>query len=130
MSQLLRSKKSPTNWVAPAGHTSWSTAGLGYLTFWLLGKLRCFDGSARPMRFVASVLPICCAIWIGRCIAGAALRTVKELTGSSAAGLVKTLWARASLAKRGRLHDTGDGCSNWVQQGVAVCHSCCMRIPA
>lgn len=49
----------------PSGHTSWSTAGLGYLTFWLMGKLRCFDGSAQPMRFVGSLLPLLGAVWIG-----------------------------------------------------------------
>lgn len=49
-----------------AGHTSWSTAGLGYLTFWLLGKLRCFDGTPHPLRFVAAILPLLGAVWIGR----------------------------------------------------------------
>ena len=48
-----------------AGHTSWSTAGLGYLTLWLLGKLRCFDGSAQPLRFLASLLPLLGAVFIG-----------------------------------------------------------------
>lgn len=24
----------------PSGHTSWSTSGLGFTTFWLLGKVR------------------------------------------------------------------------------------------
>lgn len=49
----------------PSGHTSWSTSGLGYLTLWLLGKLRCFDGSAQPLRFVASLLPLLGAAFIG-----------------------------------------------------------------
>jgi len=49
----------------PAGHTSWSTSGLAYLTFWLLGKLRCFDGGAHPSRFVLSIAPLLGAVWIG-----------------------------------------------------------------
>ena len=49
----------------PSGHTAWSTSGLGYLTFWLLGKLRCFDGAAQPGRFIAAMLPVCGALYIG-----------------------------------------------------------------
>ena len=47
------------------GHTSWSTSGLGYLTFWLMGHLRAFDGSAQPQRFIASLVPLLGAVWIG-----------------------------------------------------------------
>ncbi len=53
-----------------AGHTSWSTSGLGFLMFWLLGKLRCFDGTPHPMRFVASILPLGGALWIGEGVGG------------------------------------------------------------
>ncbi|KAL4859794.1 Lipid phosphate phosphatase 1 [Chlorella vulgaris] len=49
----------------PSGHTSWSTSGLGYTTFWLLGKLRCFDGQAQPTRFIVAVIPLLGALWIG-----------------------------------------------------------------
>ena len=48
-----------------AGHTSWSTSGLGFLTLWLLGKLRVYDGAAHPARLVAACVPICLAGWIG-----------------------------------------------------------------
>lgn len=41
-----------------AGHTSWSTSGLGYLTLWLLGKLNCFDGQAQPTRLVVAFVPL------------------------------------------------------------------------
>ncbi len=51
---------------ASAGHTSWSTSGLGFLTFWLLGKLRVFaDGSAAPERFALAMAPLLGAAWIG-----------------------------------------------------------------
>ncbi|KAL4444853.1 hypothetical protein ABPG77_003903, partial [Micractinium sp. CCAP 211/92] len=47
-------------------HTSWSTSGLGFLTFWLLGKLRVFaDGSAAPERFALAMAPLLGAAWIG-----------------------------------------------------------------
>lgn len=50
----------------PAGHTSWSTSGLGFLTLWLLGKLRVFaDGSPAPERFALAVTPLLGATWIG-----------------------------------------------------------------
>ena len=48
-----------------AGHTSWSTSGLGFLTLWLMGKLHVFDGTAHPSRIVAASVPISLAIWIG-----------------------------------------------------------------
>lgn len=48
-----------------AGHTSWSTSGLAYLTFWLAGWMRCFDGSGHPTRLVLAGLPISSAAWIG-----------------------------------------------------------------
>ena len=51
---------------APAGHTSWSTSGLGYLSLWLAGKLRAFDGSGgRPWRLIASTVPTALAVYIG-----------------------------------------------------------------
>ncbi|KAL4425952.1 hypothetical protein ABPG75_009968 [Micractinium tetrahymenae] len=50
----------------PSGHTSWATSGLGFLTFWLLGKLRVFaDGAAAPERFALAMAPLLGAAWIG-----------------------------------------------------------------
>lgn len=49
----------------PSGHTSWSTSGLGFTSFWLLGQLRCFDGQAQPLRFILSLSPLLFAVWIG-----------------------------------------------------------------
>jgi len=54
----------------PSGHTAWSTAGLGFLSFWLMGKLQCFSGGAaggggEPFRLIASLLPLGGATWIG-----------------------------------------------------------------
>ena len=48
-----------------AGHTSWSTSGLGFLSFWALGKLRAFDGSGHGWRLLAGLMPVSVAIWIG-----------------------------------------------------------------
>lgn len=44
---------------------SWSTSGLGFTTFWLLGFLRVFDGSVQPLRFVGALSPLLGAVWIG-----------------------------------------------------------------
>lgn len=50
----------------PSGHTSWSTTGLGYLSFWVAGKLQCFDcKGGQPWRIVIAVLPISGAVYIG-----------------------------------------------------------------
>ena len=51
----------------PSGHTSWSTSGLGFLSLWLMGKLRCFEGGRGdgPLRLVAALLPLAGAAWIG-----------------------------------------------------------------
>ena len=52
--------------LAAAGHTSWSTSGLGFLTFWLLGHLHVFShGAAMPSRFVVALCPLLGAVWIG-----------------------------------------------------------------
>ena len=51
----------------PSGHTSWTTAGLGYLSFWAAGKLRvwCPDAAGHPARLVVASAPLCVAIWVG-----------------------------------------------------------------
>ena len=45
--------------------TSWSTSGLAYLSLWLAGKLRCFDGLGHPWKVIVSVMPTGLAVWIG-----------------------------------------------------------------
>lgn len=48
-----------------AGHTSWTTSGLAYLSLWLAGKLRVFDGGGHPWKAVVSIIPTGVAMWIG-----------------------------------------------------------------
>ena len=48
-----------------AGHTSWSTAGLGYVSIWIAGKLRIYDGSGHPWKVPLSMVPLGGAAWIG-----------------------------------------------------------------
>lgn len=48
-----------------AGHTSWSMAGLGYLSFWLAGQLQVFDGSGHPWRLILALCPSFGGIMIG-----------------------------------------------------------------
>lgn len=47
------------------GLCSWSTSGLGFASFWLLGFLRVFDGSVQPLWFVGALSPLLGALWIG-----------------------------------------------------------------
>lgn len=49
----------------PSGHTSWTTSGLAYLSLWLAGKLRVFDGGGHPWKAVVSIIPTGIAMWIG-----------------------------------------------------------------
>eukprot|EP00891_Asterochloris_glomerata_P008515 jgi/Astpho2/8515/Aster-x1528 len=61
----------------PSGHTSWTTSGMAYLSFWAAGKLRCFNGGGHPWRLVVSGAPTGLAATTG--ITGRHQRT---LTGS------------------------------------------------
>jgi len=51
----------------PSGHTSWSSAGLGFSSLFLIGKLRCFadGGFGSSLAFIVSILPLSGAVWIG-----------------------------------------------------------------
>ena len=51
--------------VCCTGHTSWSTSGLGYVTFWLLGKLRLYDGASHIWKWPVALAPLGGAVWIG-----------------------------------------------------------------
>lgn len=48
-----------------SGHASWTASGLGYLSFWLAFKLRVYDGSGHPWRFVVAFTPLWMSVWIG-----------------------------------------------------------------
>jgi membrane-associated phospholipid phosphatase len=52
----------------PSGHTAWSTSGLAYATFFLLGKTGCFVGGGNgngPFHLVLSLLPLGGSTWRG-----------------------------------------------------------------
>lgn len=49
----------------PAGHSSWSAAGLCFLTFWLLGQSRAFSGYTHGWRVMLSVVPALGALVVG-----------------------------------------------------------------
>lgn len=48
-----------------AGHSSWSASGLCFITWWLLDRLRVFDGSGHPWRLLAAVMPAMAALAVG-----------------------------------------------------------------
>lgn len=50
----------------PSGHSSWSAAGLGFLSFWAAGKLRVWrrDAAGHPWRLVLASLPAALAVAI------------------------------------------------------------------
>ncbi len=72
---------------------SWSTSGLGFATFWLLGFLRVFDGSVQPLRFVGALSPLLGALWIGM-----SRIQVRRAAGQPACGR----WRRAHAETQGR----------------------------
>ena len=38
---------------------------MAYLSFWLVGFLRCFDGSGHPFRLLTALSPLAVSVWIG-----------------------------------------------------------------
>jgi diacylglycerol diphosphate phosphatase / phosphatidate phosphatase len=48
----------------PSGHTSWSTSGLGYMAFWIMGKLP-QNGVPHPLQTAGSMLPLLASALIG-----------------------------------------------------------------
>ncbi|KAF8551341.1 PAP2-domain-containing protein [Imleria badia] len=48
----------------PSGHSSLSFAGLGFLTFYLAGKLRLFDGRGYASKVWLSLIPLGLAAWV------------------------------------------------------------------
>lgn len=52
-------------YVCPTGHSSWSAAGLCFITWWLLDRLRVFDGSGHTWRLLAAVIPAMAAVAVG-----------------------------------------------------------------
>ena len=62
---MLSSSVDKASKLPVSGHTSWSTSGMAYLSFWLAGHLRCVDGTGHPARLVASLMPLAVSIWIG-----------------------------------------------------------------
>eukprot|EP00270_Netrium_digitus_P009842 TRINITY_DN3017_c0_g1_i1.p1 TRINITY_DN3017_c0_g1~~TRINITY_DN3017_c0_g1_i1.p1 ORF type:complete len:279 (-),score=52.49 TRINITY_DN3017_c0_g1_i1:361-1197(-) len=42
----------------PSGHSSWSCAGLGFFTFFLMGKLRVWSGDGHISKIIISLLPV------------------------------------------------------------------------
>ncbi|GLT43514.1 hypothetical protein SLA2020_174560 [Shorea laevis] len=49
----------------PSGHTSWSFAGLGYLSLYLSGKIKAFDHQGHVSKLCIIVLPLLAAALVG-----------------------------------------------------------------
>lgn len=49
----------------PSGHTSWSFAGLGFLSLYLAGKIKAFDGKGHVAKLCIVVLPLLFAALVG-----------------------------------------------------------------
>ncbi|XP_073284516.1 lipid phosphate phosphatase 2-like [Primulina huaijiensis] len=49
----------------PSGHTSWSFAGLGFLSLYLSGKIKCFDQRGHVAKLCIFFLPILAACLVG-----------------------------------------------------------------
>ncbi|KAJ9528014.1 hypothetical protein QJQ45_005715 [Haematococcus lacustris] len=49
----------------PSGHSSWSGAGLGFLTAWLLGQTRAFTGGGRAWPLMLSLVPLLASLVVG-----------------------------------------------------------------
>ncbi|XP_073301427.1 lipid phosphate phosphatase 2-like [Primulina huaijiensis] len=49
----------------PSGHTSWSFAGLGFLSLYLAGKIKCFDRKGHVAKLCIVFLPLLAAALVG-----------------------------------------------------------------
>ncbi|XP_020554262.1 putative lipid phosphate phosphatase 3, chloroplastic isoform X3 [Sesamum indicum] len=49
----------------PSGHTSWAFAGLGFLSLYLAGKIKAFDGKGHVAKLCVVLLPLVIASLIG-----------------------------------------------------------------
>ncbi|XVE58750.1 hypothetical protein DITRI_Ditri04bG0194100 [Diplodiscus trichospermus] len=49
----------------PSGHTSWSFAGLSFLSWYLSGKIRAFDRRGHVAKLCIVFLPVLCAAFVG-----------------------------------------------------------------
>ncbi|CAK9865081.1 unnamed protein product [Sphagnum jensenii] len=49
----------------PSGHTSWSFAGMGYLSMYLAGKLSIFDRQGHSWKVLPVILPLLGAVFVG-----------------------------------------------------------------
>ncbi|KAL9453301.1 hypothetical protein AB3S75_008995 [Citrus x aurantiifolia] len=49
----------------PSGHTSWSFAGLGFLSLYLSGKIKAFDGRGHVVKLCIVLLPLLVASLVG-----------------------------------------------------------------
>ncbi|CAM0954095.1 unnamed protein product [Alopecurus aequalis] len=49
----------------PSGHTSWSFAGLGFLSWYLAGKIRAFDRGGHVAKLCIVILPLLLAAMVG-----------------------------------------------------------------
>ncbi|XP_047331753.1 putative lipid phosphate phosphatase 3, chloroplastic [Impatiens glandulifera] len=49
----------------PSGHTSWSFAGLGFLTLYIAGKLKVFDGRGHVSKLCIPIIPLILASLVG-----------------------------------------------------------------
>uniref|UniRef100_A0A0E0A2E7 Phosphatidic acid phosphatase type 2/haloperoxidase domain-containing protein n=1 Tax=Oryza glumipatula TaxID=40148 RepID=A0A0E0A2E7_9ORYZ len=49
----------------PSGHTSWSFAGLGFLSWYLAGKIKAFDRGGHVAKLCIVVLPLLIAAMVG-----------------------------------------------------------------
>lgn len=49
----------------PSGHTSWSFAGLGFLSLYLAGKIKCFDRKGHVAKLCIVFLPLLAASLVG-----------------------------------------------------------------
>ncbi len=49
------------------GHSSWAGSGLGFFSFWLVGRLQPYSGSGRaqPLQLLLGLLPLGCALAVG-----------------------------------------------------------------
>ncbi|KAK9116217.1 hypothetical protein Sjap_015164 [Stephania japonica] len=72
----------------PSGHTSWSFAGLGFLSLYLAGKIKPFDRKGNVIKLCITVLPLIVASLVGISVVDDHYHHWRDVFGGAIIGLL------------------------------------------
>ncbi|KAK9118609.1 hypothetical protein Scep_016702 [Stephania cephalantha] len=76
----------------PSGHTSWSFAGLGFLSLYLAGKIKPFDRKGNVIKLCITVLPLIVASLVGISVVDDHYHHWRDVFGGALIGTLNACW--------------------------------------